>query len=80
MICTMFTQRFSFRLLSSFTQLSQPQSAMSFTSELKNKDTLLRRQVLVDDIISKLQESSFMDASEDCDESQNVVLLQGYGG
>lgn len=62
------------------TRPSKPPSAMSFTSELKNKDTLLRRQALVDDVIYKLQESSLTDASEDCDESQNIVLLRGYGG
>ena len=59
---------------------TQPLRATSITSELRNKDALLRRQSLVDDIISKLQDSSVMNASDDCDESQNVVLLRGDGG
>ncbi len=58
----------------------QPPSAMSITSELKNKDTLLRREVLVDDIISNLQDFSFENESYDCDDCKNVVLLRGYGG
>ena len=62
------------------THLLQPPTAMSITSELKDKDTLLRRKFLVDDIISKLQDSSNVNESEDCDESKNVVLLRGYGG
>eukprot|EP00986_Skeletonema_menzelii_P000144 scaffold32_cov144-Skeletonema_menzelii.AAC.8 len=57
-----------------------PLRATSITPELRNRDALLRRQGLVDDIISKLRDSSFINALDDCDESQNVVLLRGDGG
>lgn len=59
---------------------AQPLRATSITSELRDKDALIRRQDIVDDIISKLQDSSVMNASDDCDGSQNVVLLRGDGG
>ena len=59
---------------------TQPLRATSITSELRDKDALIRRQDIVDDIISKLQDSSVMNASDDCDGSQNVVLLRGDGG
>ena len=82
----LYDQRFcsqSLAILFAFTSnahLLQPPSAMSITSELKNKDTLLRGEVLLDDIISKLQDSSFANESYDCDDCKNVVLLRGYGG
>ena len=51
---------------------------MSFTAESKSKNTLLRRQALVHEIVSQLQEDSY--DSDEFDESQYVVLIRGDGG
>ena len=59
-----------------------PPSAMSVTSELRSKDTILSRRGLVEEVVGALQEnrSSQMTQAEQFDESENVVILRGVGG
>ena len=59
-----------------------PPSAMSVTSELRSKDTILSRQGLVEEVVGALQQNvlSQMAQADQFDESENVVILRGVGG
>ena len=59
-----------------------PPSAMSITSQLRSKDTILNRRDLVDEVVRALQQnmSTQMAQADQFDESQNAVILRGVGG